>query len=328
MTRAPLLTAIVLLCAIPLSAGLATAEEASEHAPPVDAVPVAADTDIDETEQAERPCERDGLHVCSTNAIALRGTPLGLNLISDLSLRLPLFEGSESALFQGTYVEAGPTIGISPAYFWGGAFIQALPVAVLQIRGSIQYVNYWGYNQYNVAIEDPQTGWSLEDLNNAEQRDRITMDGLMVRAQFTPRYRSGRIVVTMETDIVHIAMNEFERDRNAPPGAFDPEFYHEPYHDIVLEPSDTIIWFKPTVGYLIGSDLSNAFLLLAGRYDHMTTSNSEVTRSIAGLVYLWQIPRHWGLAGQPQLSGFAGAFVNHPSREIAPYFGTQYIMRF
>lgn len=282
----------------------------------------------EEEAAAERACERDGLHVCSTTAVALRGTPLGLNVISDLSLRMPLFAGSDSRLFQGAYVEAGPSIGLSPAYAWLGGFVQALPVALLQLRASAQYVNYWGYQGYNIPIEDPSQGWSLSDIGDAQQRDRITMDGLMLRGQVTPRYRSGRIVVTMETDFVHLAMNDFKRDRNAEPGAFEPVFYHEPYFDIVLEQSDSFLWFKPTLGYLIGRELSNAYLLLAFRWDRLQTSGTDLDRDIAGLVYLWQMPRSWGLRGEPQLSGFLGAFVNHPSRDFAPYFGTQYIMRF
>ncbi|TVQ95300.1 MAG: hypothetical protein EA398_18060 [Deltaproteobacteria bacterium] len=298
---------------------------------------VAVATPTDETESLaeaadeearELPCTGRGLEYCNTTIVALRGTPLGLNLISDFGFRYHLAPDTDSDLFRGTYVEAGPSIGISPAYIWAGGYVQALPLAILQLRASAQYVNYWGYQGYNVPIEDPEQGWSLSDLSNAEQRDRITTDGVMLRGTATPRYRSGRIVVTLETDFIHIRMNELERDRNASPDAFVPELYHEPYFDIVLEPEDSILWFKPTLGYLIGSDLSNAYLLLAARWDRMQTSGSDISRDIAGLVYLWQLPRSWNITGDPQLSGFVGAFLDHPSRDIAPYFGTQYTMRF
>lgn len=253
-------------------------------------------------------------------ALGIRGTPIGLNLQTDLGVRKPLFD-SESAVLQNTYIDFGQTFGVSPAFLWAGGYVEALPVAILQLRASAQYARYFGSLGYTFPVDDVDAGWSLSDISDRDTDNGLSVAGSLLRASATPRYRSGRIVLTLETELIRLNLNS---------GAYDDgELFYEPFFDAVIPAGgETLINFKPTVGYLIGQELSNAYLLLGLRWDRMWVRSADYSRDIMGLVYVWSLPRSWNIPGQPQLQGVAGVFSDHPSRDISPYSGTQFVFDF
>jgi hypothetical protein len=250
------------------------------------------------------------------SAFGVRATPIGLNILSDTAYRLELPRG-ESVLLQGTYLDAGVTTGISPAFVWVGPYVEALPVAVLRLRFSAQYMQYFGNFGYLYVPEGETKDWSLDRLAESADLDLGTASsGMMYEGRITPQIRAGKIVAFVENRLTWMTM-DVESD------------YYEPFFDMLFAPSEFYWVTRPTVGYLLGSNPSHSYLLLALRWERMVATKADVTRDTAGLVYVWKIPTTWMSWGEPTLSGFGGVFLKHPNRgDISPYFGTQFTVRF
>ena len=118
------------------SIGAVAAQGAPEKAVPEEEV-----LEPEASQQEAKDVQGNHLHVHSS--FALRAIPIGTQLGVDGGYRMMLFD-SESVLLKDTYLEAGVTTTTSPSNFWGGAYIEALPVAVLKLRASAQSLNYFG----------------------------------------------------------------------------------------------------------------------------------------------------------------------------------------
>ncbi|MBA2660729.1 MAG: hypothetical protein H0U74_00415 [Bradymonadaceae bacterium] len=251
------------------------------------------------------------------STLGIRATPVGLNVISDTGYRIGLFD-SENPLLKNTYIDSGLTTGISPAYLWAGPYLEILPAAVLKLRVSAQYVNYFGILGYLYKPEADQD-WGLDKLaEGATNNSGVSGTGWMFEGRVTPQIKIGNVVALAETRFTKLTM---DIDAN----------YYEPYFDLLFAP-DEFFWItRPTVGYVLGSNPSNSYLLLALRWERAVATTTEVVRDTAGLVYVWKIPSDWISWGEPVLSGFGGVFIGHPNRNpdgVSPYFGTQITVKF
>lgn len=251
------------------------------------------------------------------SAFAIRATPIGVSLFSDTGYRQPLWQNPESALFANTHITAGATTSLSPAFAWGGPYVEFLPIAVLQLRASAQYMNFFGNLGYLYRSGEEALDWSSEALA-ASRTDNLgeASSGWLILAQATPQIRLGRVVATAETTVHWVQM-----DLETP--------YYEPYYDLAFAPTDFFWITRPTIGYLIGKDLSKSYLLLGARWERAMTRETEITRDTAGVVFSWKLPSTWIAWGSPTLAGFGGVFIDHPNRgRISPYFGTQAVVQF
>lgn len=251
------------------------------------------------------------------SAFAIRATPIGISLFSDTGYRLPLWQRPESALFSGTHIAVGATTSLSPAFGWVGPYVELLPIAVLRLRASAQLMSFYGNLGYLYRSGEESLDWSSQALS-AARSDKLgeASSGWLFLAQATPQIRVGRFVATAETTLHWVQM-----DMETP--------YYEPYYDLAFAPSDFFWITRPTLGYLIGEDLSKGYLLLGARWERAATRQTEIIRDTAGLVFSWKIPSALFSWGNPTLAGFGGVFIDHPNRGmISPYFGTQAVVEF
>lgn len=250
------------------------------------------------------------------SSVAVRVFPVGLSLFSNTGYRQPLWDDEESLLLTGTYLEGGVATAFSPAFGWVGPYVEFIPIAVLQLRLSAQFMGYFG-NFGFLYVPDAETGdWSSEALNASDDGDLgQSSTGWMVQAQATPRMRLGgeerRVVITAETTFHWIQM-DMESD------------YYEPYLDLLFAPDEYLWITRPTVGYLFGEDLSKGYFLLGARWERAMTSRTGLVRDTVGLVFNWKVPSTLMAWGDPSVAGFGGVFLDHPNRgRVSPYFGTQ-----
>lgn len=265
-----------------------------------------------QTAQAD---EEDDESLRHESALQIRATPIGLSLYSNSGYRSGLWD-HDSPLLDGTYVEGGVTSTLSPAFGWGGPYVELLPVAVLRLRASMQVMSYYGAFGYLYLPDDGQT-WDDDALDRAwDDSLGESATGWKIEAQATPQILLGGVVVTAETSVRRIDMDVSDS-------------YYEPFFDLFLEPRDTLFITRPTVGYLFGSEPERTHLVLGARWERAMVRNSGVTRDTVGMVFNWQMPPSVMDTGSPALSGFGGVFVDHPTRgEVAPYFGMQAVMEF
>lgn len=259
------------------------------------------------------------------SALGVRAAPLGLNVTSDTGFRVPIDYGSDSDLFQGLYFEQGLATGLSPAYLWAGPYVEVLPIAVLQLRASAQYAAYFGSLGYLISplpTDGSGLNYSIPTINDRDTDEGVAARGMMIRFTATPRLRINRIVFTAETTTTWMNMGI-------------QQGYYEPFHDIVLAPRDRWTTTLPTLGYLFGQDLARTYLLLAARADYTKTHESDVSRLLTGLVFLYKLPGEAGADLVHTLSGFLAINAAHTTmgeettgRVGAPYIGIQYTLRY
>ncbi len=244
--------------------------------------------------------------------LGLRGIPVGVNAITDVGWRVPLFD-SESLLLRKTYLDVGLTNGLSPAYLWAGAYIETLPVALLQLRLSAQYMQFFGTFGHLFEPSPTPDDWSLDDVDD---RGGITegkvTHGLLVEGRATPRLKLGNVVAFAELRFMWLSVEDVG------------DTWYEPYYDIALAATDQMLVARPTLGYLLmAEDPTRTYLLVGARWERTQTVETDLTRDlIAGLI-LWKIPTDWWASGSPKLAVLAGGWAQHPLDRGAPYVAAQ-----
>ena len=250
-----------------------------------------------------------------SSSLQIRATPIGLSYFSNTSHRFSLWD-SESPLLDGTYLGAGATTTLSPAFGWFGPYVEVLPVAVLRLRASLQVMSYYGNFGYLYVPEDGET-WDDDALERAwDDSLGQSATGWQAELEATPQLLVAGVVFTAETSMRRIDMGT-------------ESAYYEPFLDLLFEPQDTVIITRPTVGYLLGSDPARTHLLLGARYERAMVRNADITRETVGMVFSWRMPPSIVETGTPTLAGFGGLFMDHPTRgDWAPYSGMQASVEF
>lgn len=246
--------------------------------------------------------------------LQLRVHPLGLSHRSDTAFRMPLWD-SDQRLLDGTYIDSGVTTALSPAYLWGGPFVEALPLAVLNLRAAAYFKGYFG--TFGHLHVDADGDGSREARNRtSEQGLAQSTTGWRVKAQATPQMLIGRVVMTAETTLHRMVL-----DVEHP--------YYEPSFGLMFEPRETIFETNPTVGYVFGSDPSKRYTVIGVRWERTATWKSEQSKDKVGVVWNVQLPSSLMQWGSPEIAGFAALRLNHPERRVAsPFLGVQFTVNF
>ena len=238
--------------------------------------------------------------------------PEGARAITDIGYVVPLHDDPGSRLFENTYFDAGITTNLSPTFAWGGGFVEILPVQVLRLRASAQYMGYFGTFGYLFHPEgSAETGYDLHPPLDGSPgvAQGIATSGWIVQGEAEPRVRWKGIVAVAPTRIAHVSMDL-------------PRPYYEPLFDVVLDPDDTLWRTQPTLGYQITVDETGGWLMPGVRYDHTQTFGTDFTRDLVLGVLVWH-PGDLLQAAQPQVAFAAGAWTEHPSRTGEPYIAVE-----
>ncbi|RDV39729.1 hypothetical protein DV096_03950 [Bradymonadaceae bacterium TMQ3] len=260
-------------------------------------------------EEEPAAAEVGGFHVQSS--LAIRPFPIGLALRTQGGFKKGLFE-SDSPLLSGTYIDGGISTSLSPAAFWAGPYLELLPVAVLKLKVSANFMTYFGTWGYLYVPGDAAQDWSLDALSaSADQGLGQSTTGMMVEAEATPQMKVGRVVFQAPTTFGWMKMDVANN-------------YYEPIYDLFFAPEDTYWVTRPTLGYLFGENPAESFVLLGARWEHTSIANSGVVRDTVGLLFNWKLPSSYLSWGDASISGFGGMHIDHPNRgELSPYLGIQ-----
>ncbi len=247
--------------------------------------------------------------------LQVRATPVGVSLFSDTGYRWPVDVG-DGPLFEGTGVETGLATSLSPAYGWAGPYIEILPIAVLNLRASVQLMHYWGaFGHLYIPSDDADGqpgGWSDGNLDRAwDDGLGQSASGWKLHLEATPQMLIDRWAIQIPSEYHRIDVD-----------VDDP--YYEPYLDVLMAPTEDLWITSPTVGYVLGEDPEDSFLLVGIRWERLVATRADITRDTVGLVWNWKLPQGMISPGETSFSGFAGAFVDHPTRgSVAPYLGLE-----
>lgn len=241
-------------------------------------------------------------------SLGYRTRPIGLALFNDTGYR-KLLSKSESLLKKNTYIEAGVYTITSPAYFRTGAYVEAVPLSILQLRSTAQVARFYGTFGFLMDFEDQANrDWSIEAQQaNADAGRGIAGNVFFWENKVTPRIKVGRIVALAEGRHVYLRSSVGES-------------YYEPFYDMLLEPSDHIISIKPTLGVLPIQN-ANTYLLTALRFDRTHAFGNDIDTSQINGLAIWGIPKSWVRDNSLTITALYGYWLNHPN----PREGTSYL---
>ena len=252
-----------------------------------------------------------------SNALNVRVVPIGLSLENRLGYRHKLFD-SDHTLLKDAYVEAGAIANISPALLWVGGYLEALPVAFLQLNLNAYYTKYLGtFGFLYVAQDRADPEWSLDDFDrSARNGDGVAASGTIIEATITPRLKIDRVVFFSRLIYSYVNM-----DVDGP--------YYEPWYDHLFEPSDHFWVIQPTLGVIAYQDPGESFIMTALRWERAFSSRSDLSRDLLSFVGIWGIPKSWWSTGDPRLAVLTGYWLKHPEdRQGSFFFATQLSMSF
>lgn len=259
----------------------------------------------DDAQAAKVP--QNSLHVRS--ALGIRPIPLGAKLELDAGYRMILSD-SDALLLKGTYLEAGVTTTNSPSNFWGGAYVEALPLAVLKIRlaaRSMSHFGTFGYLYLPDDLQDPD--WSLDAIKGPISSGHAA-NGYMLDAQVTLQAKVKNFVVLVPGQYSYVKMN-VDQD------------YYETNIDFLLAPEEQVWTVQPTLGYVFVFEESRSWLLTGLRWEHSQTVKTDLGRDMPQALGMWKLPGDLA-GGEMQLVGLGGYWLKHPNRQGTPYFATQF----
>ena len=252
--------------------------------------------------------------------LSVRPIPIGLSVTLEPSYRLKLWD-SDNILLANTYVEAGSNTWISPALIWAGAYVEAVPLAILQLRATAYYMKYFGtFGFIYLPADAADPSWTLEDIaESSSQGAGVAASGWSYELKAVPRVRlfDNRFVALADLRYSRISMNV-------------NQVYYEPLYDIILAPEDGMWHIRPMVGGIVyRNDEEKSYLLTALRWERYITQTSAVTRDTLNLLFLWGLPRSWIATGKPRAILQAGFWLNHPQeRQWDPFVALQFSMTF
>lgn len=243
--------------------------------------------------------------------LGLRYQPLGTAIFSDLSYRYKLTD-SEETLRKNTYVEGGFAGIASPAYARPGLFIEAVPLAILKLRLSAQYARYFGTFGFLFIPEDEENpSWEIEDFDRSADESAGVAGGIfIVESLAQPRIRVGNLVALV--DIQHVFLK-----------ANLDQLYYEPYYDLVVEPTEQLWYFRPTLGYLpyVGED---SFVLTALRYERMFSVRSDEGSHQLAAILSWGLPGRWSPRAKHNILLLGGYWISHPTERPSVFGALKY----
>ncbi|QDG50605.1 hypothetical protein FIV42_07625 [Persicimonas caeni] len=291
--RTVLLTASLLLASLSFAATAAAQEKVPEKAPTPEVV-------------EEKP-DKEGNHLHVHSAFALRAIPIGTQLALDAGYHIKLFD-SESLLLKNTYVELGAATNSSPSNFWGGAYVEAVPLAVLKLRLQAQSLHYFGTFGYLHYPDDPTNpDWST-DVIGGDPGEGNPASGLLLDATAQLQAKVGNVVAMVPFKYRYIDM-DVEQD------------YYESTFDFLLAPTDQMWMIQPMLAYVFTFD--DSWLLTGLRWEHAETIETDLSRDMPTLLGMWKLPGMLA-GGEMKLVGLGGYWFSHPNREGTIYLASQF----
>ena len=249
-----------------------------------------------------------------TSALGIRTNRPGLGVFSDTGWRTRLFD-SDRVLLRDTYVDVGLVTQLSPATLHPGVYIEAVPLAILKLRASVQRLQYFGY--FGSLHPYPDGDWSPPRLREASKHHNgRRAGGTVYDTRATLRAKAWRLVTSVEGQASHF---DFEVD--AP--------VHEPVSDLLVGPHDEVYQVRATLGFMVLGEVQKpGSLMLAGMHQYLRTHDTAIERHIPGLAALMKPPVDWWSTGDPSLAVVLGFFAADPYREGNPFIGSLLTMTF
>ncbi|MCB9685563.1 MAG: hypothetical protein H6735_11025 [Alphaproteobacteria bacterium] len=216
-------------------------------------------------------------------AVGFGGWPSGAVIDTRAQLRTPLHR-SDSIVFQKTYAGAGGRLAVTPAYADVGPRVSIAPIDVFDLDLQASFVGYWPSSFGPMVFGD--LGGTLSKDRADRPEDAVSTWALVLTAAPTLKLRVGPIVAFDAWTISHWRFHQ--------PDAVDEPYTYEPYSDMVLAWTDTLLEHQAVVMATVLPGDGGPLLWLGPTFrDRIATGSGDRSTCLGGILTTRPIVASW-----------------------------------
>ena len=235
--------------------------------------------------------------------------PAGVDLSGEAWYRY-VYRRDPSRLWDGLYVQGGGALDINPAYGRIGAYVEWLPVAILQLRAQIDRYAFFGTSGSLLIYPDTNAPFGSGDYRDRRGQE---VSAQADRFVFQPTLQGSMgpyVLVNQST----YALYDFKRN--------GPYFWDQEY-DTLLQRHDRLYADDLSLLYSLARPGNAGRLLLGPSFEAVHASGSNLTRTRVGLSLYFE-PRAVkpapGILGRPRIYFQAGVNTHDSNQDGRAYF--------
>jgi hypothetical protein len=186
-----------------------------------------------------------------------------------------IYHGDVSPLWDGLYVKGGGLVSLNPAYGQLSAYLEWLPIAILQLRAQVDRYEFFGSNGSLLIYSDPKGAFGYGD-HGARDGQEIPGQADRLLLQPTLQGEFGRYIAVNQASY---AFYRFSRD--------GPYFWDQEY-DTLLKKQDQLYADDLSLLYNFAAEGSREKLLLGPSWEVVHASGADLTRTRLGLNFYFE----------------------------------------
>jgi hypothetical protein len=236
---------------------------------------------------------------------AARLAPNGVMLFAGVLRRWSVADG-DGALLRGRHLEFGGAVGVNPAYTQGGAHVEWVPIAPLQLRAQYDLYGFFGANGALLRFPSASSRFGDDQIKAARGSE---TSGIGQRLLFSPvlRARLGRVLLRSQTDIAWFALSS------------TAGWFYEWEYDTLLARRDLLVSNRTTVLFELWRGAGEATVLAGPGYEVTHAAKADITRQRAEGVLFWSPVDALGSFARPRLFAVAGVNLVDRNRRHDPF---------
>jgi len=237
-------------------------------------------------------------------AVGTAGFPTGLMSETKMQYRAP-GPRSDSIVFQDTYVGAGGTVAVSPAFLQVGPTVSIAPIDVFDLDLSASWIGYFNNGLGLMPFDQPSGKLGSERDERAANGDGVGANALALTATPTFKIKVGPIVAFDSWNVTYLNFDK--------PDGVEATYTYEPKRDLLLAWEDVAVEHQSAVLYTILPGDDGPKLWVGGTIRDRFAAVSPDRSTAAGAVI---IARPGTKPAVPQIVGQSLFYLNDADRSI------------
>jgi len=234
----------------------------------------------------------------------VRAGPLGAMLTTGVYVRRT-FEVDELRGFERSYLQAGLSLGVNPAYVEPQAHLEYLPAPFLALRAEAAMTRYFGANYGLLRFDSSDADFGDSALSE-RRGDEHSAWGQKGRLSILPRARFGRWILRSTLSVTGYHFDD--------PGPY----VYEPELDTLLATTDLVITARSEALFELHRGPGSEALLLGSALESMRTLDTELSRTRLGALASYVVAERWGGLRRPRVYAFGGVNLTDANRSGEP----------
>jgi hypothetical protein len=235
--------------------------------------------------------------------------PAGVDISSEAWYRY-VYRHDPSRLWNGLYVQGGGSFDINPAYGRIGAYVEWMPVAILQLRAQVDHYAFFGTNGSLLIYPDTTVPFGSGDYRDRRGQE---VSAQADRFMFQPTLQGtiGRYVLVNQSTY---AVYDFKRD--------GPYFWDQEY-DTLLQRHDQLYADDLSLLYSLTQPGKAGRLLIGPSFEVVHAAGADLSRTRVGLSLYFEprASKHaLGFLAKPRIYFQAGVNTHDRNQDGRAYF--------